>query len=369
MLLKVQDFIKANDNWKELLAAAPYSLIIKEKGNLVLLKYNQIKSDFSNPIVNECRGLILEKDTWNIVSFPFTKFYNYGESFAAQIDWSTAKVEAKMDGSIISVYFYDGYWNIATSGNIDAVDAETSNREIVPNFRRLFDMAAINCAFDYDRLDPHYTYMFELVSPYNIITCPYDRTELYHIGTRDNRTGKECEIDIGIKKPKVYNITSLQDAIDTAATFDFKKEGFVVKDANYNRVKIKSAAWLRAHHMVNNHSLSLEKILDLIIIGEDSEFLSYYPFYKDAFDKVSAEYNYILSIATLIADTAQYIISSGNAKTKKEFVELVKNMKYPFIAYAVYDGKYSFDTIKSYDAKTFIRRFNIEVDLKDIKKV
>lgn len=369
MLLKVQDFIKAHDNWKELLAAAPYSLIIKEKGNLVLLKYNQIKSDFSNPIVNECRGLILEKDTWNIVSFPFTKFYNYGEPFAAQIDWSTAKVEAKMDGSIISVYFYDGYWNIATSGNIDAVDAETNNREIVPNFRRLFDMAAINCAFDYDRLDPHYTYMFELVSPYNIITCPYDRTELYHIGTRDNRTGKECEVDIGIKKPEVYNITSLQDAIDTVATFDFKKEGFVVKDANYNRVKIKSAAWLRAHHMVNNHSLSLEKILDLIIIGEDSEFLSYYPFYKDAFDKVSAEYNYILSIATLTADTAQYIISSGNAKTKKEFVESVKNMKYPFIAYAVYDGKYSLDRIKAYDAKTFIRRFNMEVNLKDIKKV
>lgn len=369
MILKVQDFIKTHNNWKELLAAAPYFLTIKEKDNRVLFKYNQIKSDFSNPIVNECRGLILEKNTWNIVSFPFTKFYNYGEPYAAQIDWSTAKVEAKMDGSIISVYYYNGVWYAATSGNVDAVDAETENVEIIPNFRRLFDLAAINCGLDYDRMDPHYTYMFELVSPYNIITCPYERTELYHIGTRDNRTGKECEVDIGIKKPEVYNITSLQDAIDTAATFDFKKEGFVVKDANYNRVKIKSAAWLRAHHMVNNHSLSLEKILGLIINGEDSEFLSYYPFYKDAFDKVSAEYNFILSMITFTADTAQYIILSDNAKTKKEFVDIVKNMKYPFIAYAVYDGKYSFDTIKSYDAKTFIRRFNMEVDLKDIKKV
>lgn len=369
MILKVQDFIKTHDNWKELLAAAPYFLTIKEKDNRVLFKYSLIESDFSNPIVNECRGLILEKDTWNIVSFPFTKFYNYGEPNAAQIDWSTAKVEAKMDGSIISVYYYNGVWYAATSGNIDAVDAETENVEIIPNFRRLFDLAAINCGLDYDRMDPHYTYMFELVSPYNIITCPYERTELYHIGTRDNRTGKECEVDIGIKKPEVYNITSLQEAIDVAATFDFKKEGFVVKDANYNRIKIKSDAWLRAYHMVNNHSLSLERILNLIISGEDSEFLSYYPFYKDAFDKVSAEYNYILSIITLTADTAQYIISSGNAKTKKEFVDIVKNMKYSFIAYAVYDGKYSLDRIKAYDAKTFIRRFNMEVDLKDIKKV
>lgn len=369
MILKVQDFIKTHDNWKELLAAAPYFLTIKEKDNRVLFKYSLIESDFSNPIVNECRGLILEKDTWNIVSFPFTKFYNYGEPYAAQIDWSTAKVEAKMDGSIISVYYYNGVWCAATSGNIDAVDAETENVEIIPNFRRLFDLAAINCGLDYDRMDPHYTYMFELVSPYNIITCPYDRTELYHIGTRDNRTGKECEVDIGIKKPKVYNITSLQDAIDTAATFDFKKEGFVVKDANYNRVKIKSAAWLRAHHMVNNHSLSLEKMLDLIIRGEDSEFLSYYPFYKDAFNVVRREYNYILMMVNLTAEVAKGIISDRKVKTKKEFVNIVKNTKYPFISYAVYDGKYSFDNILAYDAKTFIRRFNMEVNLKDIKKV
>lgn len=369
MILKVQDFIKTHDNWKELLAAAPYFLTIKEKDNRVLFKYNQIKSDFSNPIVNECRGLILEKDSWNIVSFPFTKFYNYGEPYATQIDWSTAKVEAKMDGSIISVYYYNGVWCAATSGNIDAVDAETENAEIIPNFRRLFDLAAINCGLDYDRMDPHYTYMFELVSPYNIITCPYERTELYHIGTRDNRTGKECEVDIGIKKPEVYNITSLQEAIDVAATFDFKKEGFVVKDANYNRIKIKSEAWLRAHHMVNNHSFSLERILNLIMIGEDEEFLSYYPAYEDAFNVVRQEYNYILMMVNLTAEVAKEIISDRKVKSKKEFVNIVKNTKYPFISYAVYDDKYSFDNILAYDAKTFIRRFNMEVNLKDIKKV
>lgn len=369
MILKVQDFIKNHDNWKELLAAAPYFLTIKEKDNRVLFKYNQIKSDFSNPIVNECRGLILEKNTWNIVSFPFTKFYNYGEPYAAQIDWSTAKVEAKMDGSIISVYYYNGVWCAATSGNIDAVDAETNNVDIIPNFRRLFDLAAINCGLDYDRMDPHYTYMFELVSPYNIITCPYERTELYHIGTRDNRTGKECEVDIGIKKPEVYNITSLQEAIDVAATFDFKKEGFVVKDANYNRIKIKSTAWLRAHHMVNNHSFSLERILDLIITGEDEEFLSYYPVYQDAFNVVRREYNYILMMVNLTAEVAKGIISDRKVKSKKEFVNIVKYTKYPFIAYAVYDGKYSFNNILAYDAKTFIRRFNMEVNLEDIKKV
>ena len=53
----------------------------------------------------------------------------------------------------------------------------------------------------------------------------------------------------------------------------------------------------------------------------------------------------------------------------KEFVDIVKYEKYPFIAYAVYDGKYSFDNILAYDAKTFIRRFNMKVNLEDITKV
>ena len=95
-----------------------------------------------------------------------------------------------MDGSIISVYYYNGVWYAATSGNIDAVDAETENVEIIPNFRRLFDLAAINCGLDSDKMDTHYTYMFGLISSYNIITCHYVRTELDHHCTRDHRTGK-----------------------------------------------------------------------------------------------------------------------------------------------------------------------------------
>lgn len=55
------DFIKNEPNWKEILAAAPYCLTIREDDDLVLFKYSQLKSDFYNPIVKEARGLILEK--------------------------------------------------------------------------------------------------------------------------------------------------------------------------------------------------------------------------------------------------------------------------------------------------------------------
>ena len=69
--------------------------------NLVLFKYDQIKSPTYPPIVKECRGIILdENDNWKVVSYPFNRFYNYGQNEAEKdIDWSTAVVQEKADGS------------------------------------------------------------------------------------------------------------------------------------------------------------------------------------------------------------------------------------------------------------------------------
>ena len=86
--LKVIDFIKKNENWREILAGEPYFLKIVEDEGYILLKYNQLSSDFNNEIVRECRGLILDVD-YNPVCVPFFKFGNYGESYCPEIDCIT----------------------------------------------------------------------------------------------------------------------------------------------------------------------------------------------------------------------------------------------------------------------------------------
>lgn len=71
----------------------------KEYPNLLLFKYSQIDSPMSNPIVQECRGIILDKDNnWNIVSYPYKKFFNAEEPNASVINWETANVYEKLDG-------------------------------------------------------------------------------------------------------------------------------------------------------------------------------------------------------------------------------------------------------------------------------
>lgn len=97
--MELLKFIKEHEDWKELLQRAPYFLEVKEEEGFVLLKYSQIKSDFSQPIVQECRGIILDSNN-GIVCWPFDKFFNYGECYAAKIDWSSAKVQEKIDGCL-----------------------------------------------------------------------------------------------------------------------------------------------------------------------------------------------------------------------------------------------------------------------------
>jgi hypothetical protein len=83
---------KTFDEIKSILTEVPFSIEVKEDGPLYLLKYNQIRSDFTIPIVRECRGVILEKGTNSLICAPFWKFFNQGESLAAKIEWSSAKL-------------------------------------------------------------------------------------------------------------------------------------------------------------------------------------------------------------------------------------------------------------------------------------
>ncbi|MBP5785213.1 MAG: hypothetical protein J6W16_06495, partial [Methanobrevibacter sp.] len=65
--LNIQWFIEQHQDWEKLLSEKPYCLIISREQwngmNLIMFKYNMINSDFNEPIVKECRGLILDEDT------------------------------------------------------------------------------------------------------------------------------------------------------------------------------------------------------------------------------------------------------------------------------------------------------------------
>lgn len=345
-MLKIQEFILAHKNWRELLAAAPYNLKISEDDGFVLFKYNQISSDFNEEICKEARGLILDmQDNFRVVRQAFEKFFNLGEPYAAKIDWDTATATSKEDGSLISLWFARGNWHISTNGVIDAYTAELQNSAATPykNFGQLFETAAEKCNFNWKNLDPNYIYTFELCSPANKVVLNYPEPTLYHILTRSATTLDEVEMDIGVQKPKQYNLSSQKEYEELVSSMDDTHEGIVVRDNAGNRVKIKTLSYFTLHHMANNGVLTLERAIDLIKANDTDEFTSYFSEYVPYFNKIEQA----LFQIKVSLDAIDFIVQKTKAEleekfsekvAKKEFAKIYSSFELSHVYFAAYNG-------------------------------
>jgi hypothetical protein len=293
-MLKVIEFINRNKNWEELLAQKPFSIIVKtdelEGRTYKILSYNQLESDFNEPMVRECRGLIIRKigEAYKPICVPFFKFGNYGESYCPEIDWNSAVVQEKLDGSLCKLWFDKDAckgWFWSTNNTIDAKKAQVGDKMIGPFPFTFYDLIVNTMdknGYDYANFDVNCTYMFELCCWDNRVVVPHKEDKIYHIGTRNNQTLEEVNVDIGIPKPKVYPLGSIEQCIEVAKTMKPNEhEGFIVLDKHWNRVKIKSPAYVAISRMHNNGIITTERIIDLIRTNEKVEFLTYFPEYTD----------------------------------------------------------------------------------------
>lgn len=324
--MEILNFIKEHgDNWREIIRQKPYAIKVTTDGEYTILKYDQINSDLSLPLVKECRGLILDNQN-RPVCVPFFKFFNSFEPNADNIDWNSARVQEKLDGSIIKLAYFGGEWRVSTNGTIDAYKSkiyeDLSDIECpYTTYGELWDIAKKKTNLDYDKLDKNCTYMFELVGPYNKVVVDYKETKIYHIGTRDNTTLQELDIDIGVEKPKVYPLSTLQGCLDACKDMPFNQEGYVVVDKDWHRVKIKSPAYVAVHRLKNNGDINERAVIELIRENELDEFLSYFPEFK----KVIYEYKSILE--KMVEDLTTNIkeISKKTYETQKDFALEVKD--------------------------------------------
>ena len=176
MDLEVVKFLK-NNQLSDL--ETRFSIHIKRHSkypNLVLLKYDQIESPMGVSLVQECRGLILdEANDWNVVCFPYKKFFNYLEGHAAEIDWSSARVYEKVDGSLMTLYWYDGHWEVSSSGMPDAAgEMNGFNITFADLFWKVWNE---ELGYEIPR-ETDCCFMFELMTPYNRVVVRHAKSDL-----------------------------------------------------------------------------------------------------------------------------------------------------------------------------------------------
>ncbi len=291
-MLKIQEALMSGATPAQL--TEKYAIVARHHpkfDNLLLFKYNQIDSPMAEPLVRECRGLILdESDNWRVICRPFDKFFNFGEGHASVINWNTAMVQEKLDGSLCTLYWYNGIWNVATSGSPDA----GGNVNDLPNmtFASLFwDTFQKQKLSVPPHSDVDINYMFELMTPYNRIVVRHMDCQLKLIGVRDRFSGQELSVygpravATGYPAVRAFALNSVAAIESSFDTIDpMSQEGYVVLDSDFNRNKMKHPGYVAIHHLKDG--FGMRRIVEIMRSGEVPEFLTYFPEWAPQFEKV-----------------------------------------------------------------------------------
>lgn len=303
--MNVVNFLKANS--LDVLKSE-YSIKVKEYPDqgLIVLNYNTIRTKKSL-VGNECRGLILSTD-YNVISRAFDRFYNYNECDGALRNNDECYAIEKIDGSLIKIYYFNGIWHVSTRGSAFAeytvAHTNTSYKQAV--------FEALSCIKTGDVIDKRaevkfqkfcrgggmnirYSYILELTGKSNRIITVYNpyKYELWFLGIRRNDlVGEYIKVDtVNIPdeflRPRQFTFTNIKECIEQAKNLQNLQEGFVVYNQTTGEplLKVKSPTYVIAHNSVTN--ITDRDICKMMVNGEWTEFVAYFPQHKQKFDEFS----------------------------------------------------------------------------------
>lgn len=290
-------------------------------------------------VTMQCRGLIMNVKTGEILARPFPKFFNYCEHVGQGKDVPSGipVITEKLDGSLGIMYTLRDKVFIATRGSFTSEQAVWAT-----NWWRLNKGP--------QPYGNEITHLFEIIYPENRIVVNYDFQGLVHIASIDTQTGRQVQHVMPVRRAKQI------DATDIASLSQLEEpnaEGFVIYfPASELRLKIKFNEYIRLHRLVTG--VSAKVIWDLLRNKQDfTELLENVP---DEFYDWVKRVKYDLQMKyELIEDTAKAEFSDIVALADKHHNEFdpdvyeplsriwwageIKKMTLPHIGFAMLDNK------------------------------
>ena len=324
----LQEYCKVNGHLK---IKETFGIYTYEHPTLPLIgfKYNQIESPKTDKVVRYSRGTILHKDSYDLIGQSFIRFFNYGEHLEEMkaFNWGNFTVTEKCDGSLAIVYNFDNKWHMNTSGSFGLGKINTWSDY---TWQSLFWETAAKGGLK--GLNPEFTYIFELCSMHNKVVRIYPTPKVFLLSVfcGENELSpeqvKEEGLRINATMPESYHFSSLNDIevfLSNKEKEDSSFEGVVIRDNNGIRFKIKSKTYLALHRLADNGNIANPaNFVPLILAGETSEVLCYFPELKDKFKEVQAE----LDIEYFkMSDLWE---KNKDAITQKDFALAVKDAKF-----------------------------------------
>lgn len=313
-MLLVQKYLE-NNSFGNLARDHGVYASFSKSGHKFSLNYDQIEAKEADPLAQECRGLVLsledgrpvfgqvgtngrmnydhiEPGKTKILAYPMNRFFNHGQGAAANIDWSDPRLAVleKLDGTLCIVYHdpFTQKWCVATR-SVPEADLPMDNGLFT--FRTLFEKAVeetTELTFDSftGLLDPTYTYCFELTTPYNRIVVYYPKCSITLLAVRNMATLRETEfmrspaehLNFVVPFVQTHTYTNLNDLLDWVSSCNpLEHEGVVVRDANFNRIKVKNAAYVAYNKVRDALGTSARNCVELILAEKDDDVIPMLP--------------------------------------------------------------------------------------------
>ncbi len=260
-----------------------------------------------------------------ILAFGMRRFFNYGQG-SASINWSDPNLAIleKLDGTLCIVYFdpWIDKWCVATR-SVPEADIPLDNG--IFTFRTLFEKALFDtCGKTFEEftngIGRNITYCFELTTPYNRIVVAYPNNRVTLLAVRKLRDLEEYDLNTlsykkwveydlldqdakrylisvgrtredapmalvdvpfnlrGVPIVQAHTYTSVSDLLNWVSSLNpIEHEGVVVKDSNFNRIKVKNAAYVAQSKLRDSLGTSERNCLELILLEKDDDVISMLP--------------------------------------------------------------------------------------------
>ena len=252
-----------------------------ERDGLIKISYRfNSPKVFDTSLKRELRGITFSKKTGKVLSRPYHKFFNLGETEETERERFTGRefiFREKLDGTMLHPVLAGGEVKLLTQKGFENPQT-MKGEELLKKTPALYKKTK-------EMLEKGYTPIFELVSPQFQLVIPYDREELLLTEVRDSETGEyllenlEGELkEAGFKLPK--KLAGKFEEVERELEAAEMVEGFVLKDFSKKEpfplfVKVK-APWYYEHHYAFTylHNIPSHKLFNLYLMGKADEVFS-----------------------------------------------------------------------------------------------
>lgn len=232
-----------------------------ENENVVILNYTDlcVYERHWNDVTLQCRGLIIDESTGEVLARPFKKFFNYGEVNGLEQEipqYEVPVITTKMDGSLGIMYRLNGEIRWATRGSFVSEQAKEAQRIWDKKYSHLKNGIDIGDAV---------TVLVEIISPDTRVVVDYNGMEdLVILGVTNRYTGEEfphsminfiCKSTWGMPVTERVKGDLAQMINKAKNELSHNEEGYVFhwEDAGL-RLKVKGSKYMEVHRIIHGMS-------------------------------------------------------------------------------------------------------------------